>query len=305
MKAKEFANESERKESLDYIMMEYNSDVATGNSSGSFTNFLAKMKEKGKIEDFVYYGENIIIKYDGYYYEVVQDDEYYKVSNKMTEDLGSTGGTTKVVTPDNIENAENGNVSFEDGDEFVILDNVTVDNFNFIIPAGTEVTIKLLGDMKIDNKNSSGKSAIDLGVEKVKDENGLWKYSNGATLNLYVYGNVVVDSSYGVIPPKNYGDGASGGSGAEAGIRVPKTATLNLYGTGKLEAYGGKAGDGGQCGRNESGGAGRPDGAGAGIGGNRRKRWGYRTLLWFGCVEKKCFGNGWRRRRILWDCKYL
>ena len=197
MKAKELAEESERKETLDFIINEYNSDVATDTSDNSFTNFLAKMKEKGKIEDFIFYGENLIIKYGGYYYEVVEEDDYYKISKKMTEDLESTGGATKVVTPDNIKNAENGNVSFEDGDEFIILDNVTVDNFNFIIPAKATVTIKLLGDMKIDNKNTSNKSAIDLGVEKEKDGNGIWQYKNGATLNLYVYGKVEVNSSFG------------------------------------------------------------------------------------------------------------
>ena len=155
------------------------------------------MKENGKIEDFIFYGESLIIKYDGYYYEVVEDGGFYKISKKMTEDLGSAGGATKIVTPDNIKNAEDGNVSFNDGDEFIILDNVTVDNFNFIIPAKATVTIKLLGDMTIDNKNTSNKSAIDLGVEKEKDENGIWQYKNGATLNLYVYGKVEVNSSFG------------------------------------------------------------------------------------------------------------
>ncbi len=196
-RAKDLSEEAQRREDLEYIIFDYNTNVASGGSDTSFTNFLSNMKSKGKIEDYIYYDGNLIVKYGGYYYEVVKDGDFYKVSKKMTEDLGSTGGNTKIVTPDNIKNAENGEMRFEDGDEFIVLDNVTVDNFNFIIPAGIEVTIKLLGDMKIDNKNTSNKSAIDLGVEKVKDENGVWQYSNGATLNLYVYGKVEVNSSFG------------------------------------------------------------------------------------------------------------
>ena len=196
-RAKDLSEEAQRREDLEYIIFDYNTNVASGGSDTSFTNFLSNMKSKGKIEDYIYYDGNLIVKYGGYYYEVVKDGDFYKVSKKMTEDLGSTGENTKIVTPDNIKNAENGEMRFEDGDEFIVLDNVTVDNFNFIIPAGIEVTIKLLGDMTIDNKNTSNKSAIDLGVVKEKDENGIWKYSNGATLNLYVYGNVEVNSSFG------------------------------------------------------------------------------------------------------------
>lgn len=40
--------------------------------------------------------------------------------------------------------------------------------------------------------------------------------------------------------------GAKGGVGGKAGIHVPETATLNLYGTGKLVAIGGDAGSGGK-----------------------------------------------------------
>ena len=197
MKAKELSEENERKENLEYILFDYNSNIATNSGENSFTNFLSKMKEQEKIEDYIYYDENLIVKYDGFYYELVKDGDFYNVSKKMTEDLESIGGSSKIVTPDNIENAKDGNIKFEDGDEFIVLDNVKAEDFNFIIPAGAKVTIKLLGDMKIDNKNSPGKSAIDLGVDKVKDENGIWQYSNGATLDLYIYGNVEVNSSFG------------------------------------------------------------------------------------------------------------
>ena len=251
IKAKELAEESERKETLDFIINEYNSDVATDTSDNSFTNFLAKMKEKGKIEDFIFYGENLIIKYGGYYYEVVEEDEYYKISKKMTEDLGSTGGTTKVVTPDNIKNAENGNLSFNDGDEFVILDNVNVENFIFDIPKNSTVTLKLLGDMVIDNRENPGKSAINL--------------NDGAILNLFIYGNVIVNSSFGV--PGEQGDryGVSGGIGGRAGICVPETASLNLFVNkdASITCKGGNAGKGGAGLSGTYGGRWRPDGAGA------------------------------------------
>ena len=197
MDAKELSEEAERKENLEYILFDYNSNIASNGGEKSFTNFLSKMKDQGKIEDYIYYSENLIVKYDGYYYELVKDGDFYKVSKKMTEDLGSTGGSLKIVTPDNIQNAKDRNIKFEDGDEFIVLDNVKAEDFNFIIPPGAKVTIKLLGDMTLDNKNTPGKSAIDLEVVKEKDENEIWKYSNGATLDLYIYGNVEVNSSFG------------------------------------------------------------------------------------------------------------
>lgn len=99
------------------------------------------------------------------------------------------------------------------------------EDFNFEIPAGEPVIIKIMGDMNIDNKGYK-RSAIDL--------------EEGATLNLYVYGTVEVNSGYG--------EDASGnvaGKGGYAGIHVPEGATLNLYGTGTLTAIGGNAGAGG------------------------------------------------------------
>ncbi len=199
MNAKDLSEEAQRREDLEYIIFDYNTNVASGGSDTSFTNFLSNMKSKGKIEDYIYYDGNLIVKYGGYYYEVVKDGDFYKVSKKMTEDLGSTGGSTKIVTPDNIKNAENGEIKFEDGDEFIVLDNVNIDNFSFIIPPKAKVIIKLLGDMNIDNVTIPEKSAIDLGVNKVRNpETGVYEYSDGATLDLYVYGNVEVNSSLGV-----------------------------------------------------------------------------------------------------------
>lgn len=63
--------------------------------------------------------------------------------------------------------------------------------------------------------------------------------------------------------------------GAKAGIHVPETATLNLYGTGELKAIGGDAGSGGNTQNGNRGGARWSDGAGAGIGGNGRswRKW--------------------------------
>lgn len=135
------------------------------------------------------------------------------------------------------------------------MENISAEDFNFFIPKGEPVTIKLMGNMLIDNRNYENRSAIDL--------------EDGATLNLYVFGNVEVNSSFGALG----GDGSSadklyGGPGANAGIHVTKNSVLNLYGTGTIKCFGGDAGNGGTCPTNSyDAGGGGGGGAGAGIGG--------------------------------------
>ena len=248
--AKLASEESKRREDLEYILYEYNSSSFLGQADG-FTDYLENLKTEGRIDDYLY-TDTLIVKYDGVYYETEKNGEYYEIKNKLEDDLtgggsGETGEKNYIVTPDNLTS---GNIEIAEGSSYVVLDEVKGEDFNFEIPAGEPVTIKIMGDMNIDNKGYK-RSAIDL--------------EEGATLNLYVYGTVEVNSGYG--------EDASGnvaGKGGYAGIHVPEGATLNLYGTGTLTAIGGNAGSGGtlEDGRdNKNAGAGG-GGAGAGIGGN-------------------------------------
>ena len=246
--AKLVQEESKRREDLEYILYEYNSSSFLGQADG-FTDYLESLKTEGKIEDYLY-TDTLIVKYDGAYYETEKNGDYYEIKNKLEDDLtggegGSIEGNNYIVTPDNLTSGE---VAITEGSSYVVLDEVKGEDFNFEIPAGEPVTIKIMGDMNIDNKGYK-RSAIDL--------------EEGATLNLYVYGRVEVNSGYG--------EDASGnvaGKGGYAGIHVPEGATLNLYGTGTLTAIGGNAGNGGTNVTENYGSAAGGGGAGAGIGGN-------------------------------------
>ena len=249
-KAKLASEESKRREDLEYILYEYNSSSFLGQADG-FTNYLDNLKTEGKIDDYLY-TDTLIVKYDGVYYETEKNGEYYEIKNKLEDDLtGGSGevaggeGNNYIVTPDNLTS---GNIEIAEGSSYVVLDEVEGEDFNFEIPAGEPVTIKIMGDMNIDNKGYK-RSAIDL--------------EEGATLNLYVYGKVEVNSGYG----EDAVD-ATPGKGGYAGIHVPEGATLNLYGTGTITAIGGNAGSGpetyGKANIYTAGGG----GAGAGIGGS-------------------------------------
>ena len=239
--------DAQRREELEFILLEYN----IGDDE-KFTNYLSNLKEDGEIEDFLYISgteELLIIQYKSYYYELEEKGSNYVIKGAWTDDFDNIENKNYIVTPDNIATES---IEIEEGKSYVILDEVNGSDFNFEIPAGEPVTIKLLGNMTIDNKEYE-RSAIDL--------------EEGATLNLYVYETVEVNSGYGADGATASSLGAKGGPGGYAGIHVPEGATLNLYGTGTLIAYGGDAGDGGGAISGNTGGGGG-GGAGAGIGGS-------------------------------------
>ncbi len=224
--AKATQEESKRREDLEYILYEYNSSSFLGQTNG-ITNYLGKLKDEHKIDDYLY-TDNLIVKYENVYYEIEEEGSFYKIKNKLSDSFNNNDNEKNfIVTPDNITS---GNVEINAGDNYVILDKVNGKNFNFKIPAGEPVTIKILGDMEIDNKEYPGRSAIEL--------------EDGATLNLYIYGNVKVQSSFAEEGEKATDWNAKGGSGGKAGIRVSKNSTLNMYGTGTLVSYGGNASNG-------------------------------------------------------------
>ena len=252
-------DEANRREYLDQLMLEYSMD-RTSRDEG-ITDFLNKLKADGRIQDFAYYDGELVLKYDNCYYLAERQGSFYKIARKLETEVD---GGSILISRNNIKNAEGGKITLKDKDSVVVIDTVKTDNFNFDIPANATVTIKLMDDMNIDNSNTKDRSAINL--------------NNGSTLNLYIYGNTNVISSIGAEGGRSVyldEDLPSNPNGAYAGIHVPETATLNLYGTGTLIAEGGNAGDGGSyiyTGEGEhpvdlqgcTGGG----GAGAGIGGN-------------------------------------
>ena len=254
-------DEANRREYLDQLMLEYSMD-RTSKDEG-ITDFLNKLKADGRIQDFAYYDGELVLKYGGYYYLAEREGSFYKIARRLDTEID---GGSILISRNNIKNAEGGKITLKDKDSVVVIDTVKADNFNFDIPANSTVTIKLMDDMNIDNENNSNRSAINL--------------NENSTLNLYIYGNTTVNSSIGAQggttvwlddpPQKNP-------SGGYAGIHVPETATLNLYGTGTLYAIGGSAGDGGSYIKKSDGSDDHPvdlqgctggGGAGAGIGGN-------------------------------------
>ena len=222
-------DEANRREYLDQLMLEYSID-RTSRDEG-ITDFLNGLKADGRIQDFTYYDGELVLKYDDYYYLAERQGSFYKIARRLDTEID---GGAILISKNNIKNAEDGKITLKDRDSVVVIDTVKTDNFNFDIPANATVTIKLMDNMNIDNQNNADRSAINL--------------NEGSTLNLYIYGNTTVNSSYGNAGAESEAGGttaAPGGKGASAGIHVPETATLNLYGTGTLIATGGNAGNGG------------------------------------------------------------
>jgi len=158
-------------------MLEYSMD-RTSRDEG-ITDFLNSAKADGRIQDFAYYDGELVLKYDDCYYLAERQGSFYKIARKL--DIEIDGGSI-LISRNNIKNAEGGKITLKDKDSVVVIDTVNTDNFNFDIPANAAVTIKLIDDIDIDNSNTKDRSAINL--------------NDGSTLNLYIYGNTKVNSSF-------------------------------------------------------------------------------------------------------------
>lgn len=234
-----------KEEALQQYLTKYNSKSFVG--SDDFGEFL--QKELGLTEaDYTHIpGEGV----DYYQIKYLGEDFFIKIIDGISELSGvpedlkekikyiETGD--KVVSPD---------TGLENNKSYAIIENVNLNDFSFDIPANTNVTIKLLSDLEITNANlDNPRAAINL--------------NPGATLNLQVEANIIVNSTLG-----ESADNDKAGKGGYAGIHVPKGTTLNLSGNGTITCYGGDAGNGPRafgCGGVYTAGGG---GAGAGIGGN-------------------------------------
>ena len=230
------SEEAKRREEIELKILEYNSRITTGGQEG-FANYLKELQQKGEIESYFAVEGKIVVEYDGSYYEIEPDKPYYKLGKELK--LGE-GKESHLISKENAD--ELGKLTLENRNSYTIIDEIETKDFNFVIPdaKGKEenaVDITLLANINIDNKgeNDEGldRSAIEL--------------EEGAILNLYIGEGVTatVDSSTGKEGDTANGFGAKGGPGGKAGIHVPETATLNLYGEGTLIAIGGDAGNGG------------------------------------------------------------
>lgn len=222
-----------------------------------------------KFDGCTYFGEYYLIEHNGNFFKIKESTDAdkkgkYVVTEYLSPDLAKneTGGSY-VVTVKNADDA--GNLKFQPGSDYTVMDKISAEAFNFVIPnangdPANAVSLYLNEDMEINNIGYS-RSAIEL--------------EEGAILNLYICSGaeVIVNSAYGEQgqaggqkDENNKTKAADGGPGGYAGIHVPPTATLNVYGEGTLIAYGGDAGDGNTV--QDSLGSGGGGGAGAGIGGN-------------------------------------
>ena len=221
---------------------------------------------QNQFDECIYFGEYYLIEHEGNYFKIKESTEQkgqYVVSEYLSPDLAKNeSGGSYVVTVKNADDA--GNLKFQPGSDYTVIDKISAEKFNFVIPnahgnPANAVSLYLNEDMEINNIGYS-RSAIEL--------------EEGAILNLYICSGaeVVVNSAYGEQgqaggqkDENNKVKAADGGPGGYAGIHVPSTATLNVYGEGTLIAYGGDAGDGNTV--KNSLGSGGGGGAGAGIGG--------------------------------------
>ena len=233
---------------------------------------------KEKFDEVLYFGD---------YYLIGENDQYFKV--KKSTDPNSNGqfyvdeyissdlaenlpGGSYIITQKNADDADK--LVFQKNSSYTVLDKISASKFNFVIPSAegnpaNAVNLYLTEDMEIDNlltaeekaKGMTGRSAIEL--------------MPGAILNMYISNGaeIVVNSTYGEQgqaggqkDEDNKVIAAKGGPGGFAGIHVPESAVLNVFGDGTLIAYGGDAGDGNAV--ILSLGSGGGGGAGAGIGGN-------------------------------------
>ena len=237
-------DEKEIIDEVNVILADYAIDVALTDKD-TINTYLTELVKENRIQDYKYIGY-YLVKYKDLYCELVKDGYGYKVS-KVREAGDDDGDDEYVIITSEV--IADKTIDLEEEKKYILLDDTDAKDFNFDIPEGEEITIILAENMTIDNKEVK-RSAINL--------------NKNSTLNLYIYADVTVNSGYG-----GNAEGNVPGEGAYAGIRVPPTATLNIFGTEKLTAIGGDAGDG-EVSDNTSLHAGG-GGAGAGIGGSGGK----------------------------------
>ena len=255
-KARDAQKNAQTLESLQLMFMDYNIGEK---DEETISQYLESKVRSGDIDEFRFYiiddELKMVIKKDERYFFVRRENEFYTVTEMGTE-LGEIIPGVTVVTREEFYSLRDNSMKFKlnegESSTLMFFDEIN-DPFNLEILGGN-VTMYVTQDMSLTNAGMT-RSAVDI--------------HPGATLNLYICKGVTmnVDSGYGAEGTTGNALGAEGGKGGYAGIHLPDGATLNLYGKGKLIAYGGNAGTGGGSTSGNRGGGGG-GGAGAGIGGN-------------------------------------
>ena len=255
-KARDAQKNAQTLESLQLMFMDYNIGEK---DEETISQYLESKVRSGDIDEFRFYiiddELKMVIKKDERYFFVRRENEFYTVTEMGTE-LGEIIPGVTVVTREEFYSLRDNSMKFKlnegESSTLMFFDEIN-DPFNLEILGGN-VTMYVTQDMSLTNAGMT-RSAVDI--------------HPGATLNLYICKGVTmnVDSGYGAEGTTGNALGAEGGKGGYAGIHLPEGATLNLYGKGKLIAYGGNAGTGGGSTSGNRGGGGG-GGAGAGIGGN-------------------------------------
>ena len=233
-KARDAQKNAQTLESLQLMFMDYNIGEK---DEETISQYLESKVRSGDIDEFRFYiiddELKMVIKKDERYFFVRRENEFYTVTEMGTE-LGEIIPGVTVVTRDEFYGLNDNSMKFrlnEDESSTLMFFDEINDPFNLEILGGN-VTMYVTQDMSLTNAGMT-RSAVDI--------------HPGATLNLYICKGVTmnVDSGYGAEGTTGNALGAEGGKGGYAGIHLPEGATLNLYGKGKLIAYGGNAGTGG------------------------------------------------------------
>lgn len=244
--------ESQKVESLNLLFTSYKTDALTSGKKGTnLKNYLQELKSKNSIQNFWYSKELSILKYDDSYFIVKSEDE----NNTVIGSVPIVSDEYAQKTMDNylksIEKNNKETISFENENVYIISKAVKKDCYDYTIPVDQQITIAIIDELEINNKNLE-KPAIEL--------------LENSILNLYVYSDVHVSSLYNGNEKIIYNEITD--QPGYAGIHVPVGATLNLFGNSDLTVKGGPAGKGGTYTLTDYTLGNGGGGAGAGIGGN-------------------------------------
>ena len=239
-------------EQVDLILVNYNAVIAMQQKRNiPFEDYLKTSKENGDIENYWYSENLVIVKYKNNYVILLKNKDSYSnkglvyIENDEYANL-AVKNYEKSIDPQSKEK-----IKIEDKNTYIISGSVRADCYDYNIENNQNVTIAIVEKVEINNKNID-KPAIKIGYN--------------SSLKLYIYEETTISSLYNGLEEIKYDQVRE--SGGYAGINLPETSTLNIYGNKTLRVYGGPAGKGGTYTEQDitlgSGGG----GAGAGIGGN-------------------------------------
>ena len=181
------------------------------------------------------------------------------ISSGGSVSAGTTVVTKEAFYSESDNEADKGKFTIDKDASVMFVDEIEGE-LSIQVKNGTHAKVNIFKDMTLTNEGIE-RSAIDL--------------ESNATLDLFVAEgtSLNVNSGFGKTGETAIGLGAAGGPGGYAGIHVPESAMLNLYGKGNIIAFGGNAGDGGGAVSNNTGGG----GGRRGWSWNRWKWWKWRT----------------------------